>query len=74
MERFQAQYGWAVKHPEAIKRLCNIKASDLTATLAENLVKEILNQLRRMPKGAANYVVYGNATVLAAIDTWHRGK
>nr|WP_238580260.1 hypothetical protein [Treponema endosymbiont of Eucomonympha sp.] len=50
MERFQAQYGWAVKHPEAIKRLCNIKASDLTATLAENLVKEILTSFDECPR------------------------
>ncbi len=70
VEHFTAQYGITVRHPDAIKRLCNVPQSISGA----DLIDKILELRRIMPKGAANYVVYAGASVLTKIDKEARDK
>ena len=70
VEHFTAQYGLVVRHPDSIVRLANIAP---TATGAA-IVDQVLASYRKMPRGAANYILFANADVLIKIDKEARDK
>jgi hypothetical protein len=70
VDHFSADYGIVIRHPDAVKRVCNIES---TVTPAD-LVDMILAQLRRLPKGASNIVVYANASILNILDKAARDR
>jgi hypothetical protein len=70
VEHFTAQYGIVVRDPRAIKRICNIPANVTGAAL----VDKTLELRRKMPMGAANYLVFANADILTKIDKEARDK
>ncbi|MDR3161345.1 MAG: hypothetical protein LBU28_07015 [Spirochaetaceae bacterium] len=70
VDHFEANYGLVIRHPDAVKRLCNIPA-DVDPT---TLVDTILAQLRRLPKGATNRVIYANASILNILDKAARDR
>jgi hypothetical protein len=70
VDHFSADYGIVIRHPDAVKRICNIEADVAPA----DLVDVILAQLRRLPKGAANIVIYANASILTILDKAARDR
>ncbi|MDR2746743.1 MAG: hypothetical protein LBB77_04780 [Treponema sp.] len=70
VDHFEANYGLVIRHPDAVKRLCNIPSN----VDAVNLVDTILAQLRRLPKGASNLVIYANASILNILDKAARDR
>jgi hypothetical protein len=71
VDHFQAHYGITIRHPEAVKRICNINP---TGVSGEALTDKILELLRRMPKGASNLVIYANASILNILDKQARDR
>jgi hypothetical protein len=69
-EFFQAQYGIAIRAPDAVKRICNIPA-DITG---EDLIDIIIDTRYRMPQGASTYVMYSNVDILIKLDKAARDK
>jgi hypothetical protein len=70
VEHFTAQYGLVSRHPEAVVRIANIGPSATGAAI----VDQVLASYRRMPRGAANYILFANPDVLIKIDKEARDK
>jgi hypothetical protein len=70
VDHFEADYGIVIRHPDAVKRICNIP-SDVDPA---DLVDTILAQIRRLPKGASNITAYANASVLNILDKAARDR
>ncbi|MDR1239559.1 MAG: hypothetical protein LBK27_05565 [Treponema sp.] len=70
VDHFTADYGIVIRHPDAVKRICNIP-DDVDPA---DLVDTILAQLRRLPKGAYNITVYANASILNILDKSARDR
>jgi len=69
-EYFEAQYGIAIKEPQALIRLCNIPK----AITPENLVDKIIEASYELPMGASSYAMYSNKTIHMKIDKASRDK
>jgi hypothetical protein len=69
-EFFQAQYGIAIRAPDAVKRICNIPAN----ISGEDLIDIIIDTRYRMPHGASTYVMYANVDILIKLDKAARDK
>jgi hypothetical protein len=70
VDHFSADYGLVIRHPDAVKRICNIP-DDVDGA---ELVDVILAQLRRLPKGASNIAIYSSASVLTILDKTARDR
>jgi hypothetical protein len=70
VDHFEADYGIVIRHPDAVKRICNIPDDVVPA----DLVDTILAKLRRLPKGASNIMVYANASILNILDKSARDR
>jgi hypothetical protein len=70
VDHFSADYGIVIRHPDAVKRVCNIEST----VVPEDLVDVILSELRRLPKGASNIVIYANASILTILDKAARDR
>jgi hypothetical protein len=69
-EFFKAQYGIAVRAPDAVKRICNIR-KDIPV---DKLLDIILDTRWKMPPGATTYALYANVDILVKIDKAAREK
>ncbi|MCL2832102.1 MAG: hypothetical protein FWD78_02935 [Treponema sp.] len=69
-EFFEAQYGIAVRAPDAVKRICNIPPD----IKGEDLVDLIIETRYRMPQGATTYAMYSNIEMLIKLDKAARDK
>jgi hypothetical protein len=69
-DHFRAQYGIAVRFPDAVKRICNIPA-DMNG---DDLIDIILEARRKMPQGASTYSMYSNVDILIKLDKTARDK
>jgi hypothetical protein len=69
-EYFEAQYGIAVKEPQALIRLCNIP-KDIAP---DRLVDLIIDASYELPMGASTYAMYSNKTINKKIDKASRDK
>jgi hypothetical protein len=69
-EFFQAQYGIAIRAPDAVKRICNIPSS----ISGEDLIDIIIDTRYRLPPGASTYVLYSNVEIMIKIDKAARDK
>jgi hypothetical protein len=69
-EFFKAQYGLAVRAPDAVKRICNIR-KDIPV---DKLLDVILDTRWKMPPGATTYALYANVDILVKIDKAAREK
>jgi hypothetical protein len=69
-EFFRAQYGMAVRNPDAVKRICNIPPG----ATGDDIVNKVLEVRRRMPDTASTYAMYSNVDVLIKIDQAARDK
>jgi hypothetical protein len=67
---FTAQYGIAVRAPEAVRRIANIPA-DISG---DDLIDIIMAARHRMPQGAATYVMYSNLDIMIKLDKAARDK
>ena len=67
---FEAQYGIAVRAPEAVKRIANIPKN----ISGDDLVDILIDTRYRMPQGAATYVMYSNIEMLIKLDKAARDK
>jgi hypothetical protein len=68
VEHFSLQFGLVIRHPGAVKRICNIDTATLNTAAGEALVNKVLEIRRLMPAGSANYILYANATILSLLD------
>ena len=66
-DRFTAQYGIAVAHPDAVIRICNIPAS-LTPQQRVDLLELILRYQKRLTKGIVNTVLFVNEDIIYQIE------
>jgi hypothetical protein len=67
---FEAEYGLAIRAPDAVKRICNIPA-DMSG---EALLDLIMDTRYRLPQGASTYVMYSNINALIKLDKTARDK
>jgi hypothetical protein len=68
VEHFSLQFGLVIRHPGAVKRICNIDTTTLDTAAGEALVNKVLEIRRLMPAGSANYILYANPTILSLLD------
>jgi len=64
---FKMHFGISVRHPLAIKRVCNIVPG---TTTGENICKKLNAAMRRLPPGNGTVVIYGNADALTTFDDY----
>ena len=67
---FEAEYGLAIRAPDAVKRICNIPA----AITGEALLDIIMDTRYKLPQGASTYVMYSNVEALIKLDKAARDK
>lgn len=69
---FSAHYGLAVRHPNSIKRICNISS----AVTADTLIEKVLEAIAKLPPGATNVAIYGNSDAMVKIDkaSWSKSN
>jgi hypothetical protein len=67
---FEAEYGLAIRAPDAVKRICNIPAN----ISGDALLDLIMDTRYRLPQGASTYVMYSNIDILIKLDKAARDK
>lgn len=64
---WKVHFGISIRHPKAVKRICNIAPA---STTGENLCKAIIKARNLLPPGAGNIVLYANADVKTIFDQY----
>ena len=67
---FEAEFGIAIRAPDAVKRICNIPA-DISG---DDLIDLIIDARYRLPQGASTYVMYSNIEALIKLDKAGRDR
>jgi hypothetical protein len=69
-EHFRAEYGLAIRAPDAVKRICNIPAT----ITGEDLIDLLIDTRWDLPQEASTYVMYSNVDILKKIDKAARDR
>lgn len=64
---WKSHFGISLRHPKAVKRVCNINPA---STTGENLAKKIIAAKNKLPPGAGTIVLYANADVKTIFDQY----
>lgn len=64
---YKSHFGITVRHPKAIKRICNINPVSSTA---ENILKALTAAKNKLPKGNGTVVAYMNSDVLTILEQY----
>lgn len=70
---FSVHFGFALRNPKAVKRVCNINPA---ATTGETVLTNIIKARNKLPPeaGAANVVIYANSDVKSLLDIYAMTK
>jgi hypothetical protein len=67
---YKTHFGITVRHPMAIKRICNINPTAMTSANAEAILAKLIQAKNKLPKGNGTIVAYMNADVLTILEEY----